>query len=363
MREQIVNKKIKIAKNYLLWDGHNVGHNLFSGLEHLSVFLRHNRRPVDLFRVGVALVSLTTILFTPLDILFYSTTTGQNPAQCRQIAEHISLYCISDSETWPFGARWIHVLVLLLVISGLVPQFATVLHWWVSWSFSVNSNVVDGGDQLLANLLFLCIIISFNDYRKMAWSSRRTGGPDNVTINAISISGYILFVGQIAGVYAQSTIAKLGVDEWRDGSAIWYWFQSSLVGPAESNWMAQLVQPLIGNPLGSTLVTYTTLLIQAFLFLALFLGPFPRRCAFIVGTIFHISIAVILGLWSFSLVMILAELVVYIRAGDGLAVANLKSTERRNLHDSKNLEFIGEGFDVAEKSETESANKSHAIDV
>lgn len=93
------------------------------------------------------------------------------------------------------------------------------------------------------------------------------------------------------------------------------------------------------------------------------MGPFPRRYAFILGTIFHISIAVILVLWSFSLVMILAELVAYIRPGDELEIANLKSPERRNPHDGKHLDFVGEKFNVAEKSETEFANKPHATDV
>lgn len=33
------------------------------------------------------------------------------------------------------------------------------------------------------------------------------------------------------------------------------------------------------------------------------------------------------------------------------------------MHDGKDLEFIGEEFNVAKKPETESVNKSHAVGV
>lgn len=73
------------------------------------------------------------------------------------------------------------------------------------------------------------------------------------------------------------------------------------------------IEPVFMNKWGSVLISYATLALQMFLFVAIFLSNFARKIALLLAVPFHIGIALVMGLWSFSVIMILADVVIYRR--------------------------------------------------
>lgn len=301
----------------------------------ISHQLAANRRTIDVFRVGTAFVQLLTLIATPQNILFFVDPLADESTgvQCNAPLSSFTLWCLNgDETTWTNIASVLYAVVLIAVISGIAPAITSWLHWYVSVSLILNSNIIDGGDQLLSNLLFLTALISINDNRLFLWKKRAANSNPDSLRTSLSSAGFLLFILQLAAVYAHSTIAKLSVPQWTDGSAIWYWLQAGVVADRESSIIHSIIFFIIQNPVGSTLLTYGTLVLQTYLLLALFLGRRARSIALALGVVFHLGIAVMMGLWSFSIIMILAELVVYVRGNEASTYHRFLT---RRLKDSK----------------------------
>src|SRR2546422_599543 len=56
-------------------------------------------------------------------------------------------------------ARWLAVVLLAIVASGWRPRFSCVIHWWISSSLQMSGTLIEGGDQITANLTLLLLPI------------------------------------------------------------------------------------------------------------------------------------------------------------------------------------------------------------
>lgn len=285
-----------------------------------------------LARTLLALGTLSTLASNDPDVLFRPLGTGLEEA-----AELVPLVRLSLFSVLAGGrlglARVVAVFSLLLVASGWRPRLTGILHWWVSFSFAASCVVVDGGDQVTAVLALLLLPVTLTDPRPWHWSpapagragagrdAGRGGPPESGAgarrasagggvAAAIARSALAVARLQVAVIYLTAAVSKLGVAEWRNGTAVYYWFLHPVFGV--SGWRRDLLEPLLGDPLAVTALTWGAVGFEMLLAMALVMEPARRGALLVPGLLFHSAIAAVHGLFSFSLAMC-AALVLYLR--------------------------------------------------
>lgn len=108
----------------------------------------------------------------------------------------------------------------------------------------------------------------------------------------------ILCVYQLLLIYLASSLLKLASPDWRDGTAIYY-----ALGIGELRVFPMLSDLVIQFTPVVVVATWTTLFVQL-LFPVLVLWRPTRYITIVVLTGMHVGIAVLMGLWPFSLAMI-----------------------------------------------------------
>jgi len=125
----------------------------------------------------------------------------------------------------------------------------------------------------------------------------------------IGLSSLIVARIQVDGVYLQAFAAKMCVDKWADGTAMYYWLTDHHFGLPP--WIREIFLPVLAQPLFVTIVTWCVILIEILLFLGITASRRVRYALFILGCMFHALIAIAIGLWSFCVAMI-AALTIYL---------------------------------------------------
>jgi antimicrobial peptide system SdpB family protein len=202
-------------------------------------------------------------------------------------------------------ARWICIVVLLLVVAGWRPRWTALPHWWIAWSFAGSSLVVNGGEQVATVLTFLLLPVALTDPRRWHWSPwvppahglTAQWHMQHVTAG----TGALLIRIQVALIYFEAAVTKLSVEEWKNGTAVYYWFTNPGFGMPD--WLAPVVMPVLTHEIGVTLATWGAVAIEVTLFLALTMSQPWRRVLLPIGVLFHLSIAVVHGLGIFFLSM------------------------------------------------------------
>jgi antimicrobial peptide system SdpB family protein len=268
-----------------------------------------------LARTLLALSTLGTLLFTASSSLFRPAAGFPDVPNCGGLAG-ASLFCLVPADQLWLG-RLIAIVLLAVVASGWRPQLTAIPHWWVAVSFQASSIIPDGGDQLNAVLTLLILPIALTDRRRWHWHEPAATGADSghryAVIALIAWSAALVIRIQVAGVYLQSSVAKLGVEEWADGTALHYWLRDPYFGAP--GWLAPMVQAVAAHPVGALALTWGTLVLEFALVLGLIAKRAVRPYLLAAGIALHLSIAVLMGLWSFSIVMI-AALVLFLRPVD-----------------------------------------------
>lgn len=151
------------------------------------------------------------------------------------------------------------------------------------------------------------------DNRKFHWNFKN---PRNEQIKDREITKKIIVYVtmfairlQVAIIYFHSTVAKLFNEEWVNGTAVYYYMLDPLLGLPE--FLLKVFNPIFTSWL-IVLPTWGTLLIQTVLFAALFAPKRIWKYILIFSLLFHETIALMLGLVSFSIIMS-AALILYLR--------------------------------------------------
>jgi len=208
------------------------------------------------------------------------------------------IWCVAPNLT---VARWLSVAVLLVVASGWRPRFTAVFHWYVSWSLISNSTIQDGGDQITAVLTLLLIPVCLTDSRRWHWQRPPVLEREPGLGQIVARAALLLIQVQVAVVYLHASIAKLGVPEWADGTAMYYWSRHSSFGSPP--WLRPLIDAVTGSPLGVAALTWGSIALEFALALGIVLGAAARRVLLVCGLLFHAAIAVEMGLISFFAAM------------------------------------------------------------
>lgn len=261
-----------------------------------------------LARTFLALSTLLTVLMTPAGVLFLTSPADPVGVVCEAFTSRWSLFCMAGGAT-PTSII-ITLAVTLAVISGYLPAVTAIPHWWVAWSLNIGSPIRDGGDQVAAVLTPLLVPLLLLDRRRNHWSGDRRWSSRSWVVRGAAWAVLVVVWVQTSVLYANAAIAKFAVAEWANGTALWYWIQEpSFRPPAAFLWLAEVVQ---GSLAGALIVNYGVLAVELLAAGLVLVRPANRRIALPLMLAFHLSIAVMFGLWSFFLSMA-ALLVLYLR--------------------------------------------------
>lgn len=256
----------------------------------------------------LALATLLTILFTPHGQLFFRSVTYPDGVTCDRMFSAISLFCLWKGDAAGVAVA-VAVVVLVAVISGYLPAVTALPHWWVAWSFNMSSPIPDGGDQVSAVLTLLLVPILLMDRRRHHWQLDRGYASRRPVAKVIAYTALWLCAVQVCVIYFHAAVGKFAVEEWANGTVLWYWFQDPTFAPAEP--LRSVMLGVAGTAIGGAVLAYGSLLVELLLAFALVAGPRYRAVMLVAGALFHLGIAVCFGLWSFSTTM-LAALLLYL---------------------------------------------------
>lgn len=267
-----------------------------------------------LARTLMALGLLSTLLFSSVDDLF-ATPTFRAISETIPVTRFGLFYLMSGSHESLELARWLSIAILVVIASGWMPRFTGILHWWLSFSFAVGTSVVEGGDQINANLTLLLLPVTIMDSRRWHWSNWT---PELLSageqIRAVIAESCMLIIRlQVAAIYFNAAVGKLGVREWVDGTALYYWFMHPVFGMNGA--IQTLILPIITNPWGVTLLTWGVIAFETLLASALVMQRRHYQRLLLPGIVFHFAIVVAHGLFNFFFAMA-GALVLYLRPSD-----------------------------------------------
>ncbi|NRQ31658.1 HTTM domain-containing protein [Nonomuraea sp. NN258] len=268
-----------------------------------------------LARTVLALGTLGTLLASDTSSLFRPAAGALEFPMCDGLAA-AGLFCVLE----PAWAKPVAIAILLVTASGWRPRFTALPHWWVAVSFQASATVPDGGDQVTAVLCLLLLPVALTDGR--AWHWRAPASVPDVTASLVAWSALLVIRLQVAGIYLQASMAKLGREEWADGTAMYYWLSDPMFGSA--GWAAPLLGPVLAHPVGVTLFTWGAVAIEFALVFGLVARGNGLPYLLAAGLFLHASIALLMGLGSFALAMS-GALVLYLRPPD-------RAFEKVSLH-------------------------------
>lgn len=264
---------------------------------------------LGLARTLLALGTLGTLLATTPQTLMAPLADGTIPPTCSDLTKW-GLWCAVTAGKGEL-ARWLSIAALLLVASGWRPRFTGVLHWYIAWSLMANASILDGGDQVTTVLTLLLVPVTLTDPRRWHWQAMPKGEPGIGRV--IGYTGMVLIQIQVAVIYFHASIAKLGVREWADGTAMFYWLRHPTFGA--DGWTRPVAEFITGSPVGVAALTWASIVLEFALAVALLLRPPLRRVLLVAGITFHGLIALTMGLISFSTAMTAALLLYLLPIG------------------------------------------------
>lgn len=267
---------------------------------------------VGLARTVIALGTLGTLIFNNQHALFRHVAGEHGILSCTTATQSVGLFCLLQHRL--DLARVIAIAGLLVVASGWRPRITGAIHWWIAYSFWVGSRITDGGDQVSVVLTTLMLPLALTDARRWHWQ-RFCGDTSRLGITVASIvakASLWLVRLQVCIIYLDACIAKLRVDEWTDGTSLYYWLNSNYMGLP--GYLHGILSPLLLTK-GVVLLSWSVLALEFALGIALFTSVQFRMRLLPFAIMFHIGIAVFMGITSFAVAMLGALLLYLIPEG------------------------------------------------
>ena len=256
---------------------------------------------LGLSRSILAFGTLLTLLGNDTKLLFFNIS---GPA-INIKKDSISLFYLLGPEHIEVG-RFFCIITLIIVIAGVWPRYTSIMHWWVSYSLFNSVQVLDGGDQITNILTFLLMPIFILSSKKTHWNHEIITNNNHKIIVYFFLS---LARFQICVLYLEAATAKFLINEWKDGTAVYYFLSNKAFGSAD--FFVDFLNYLVSIPIIVVIMTWGTIVIELLLCASFFMSKKYWNIFFWVGFSFHFAIFLILGLASFSTAMI-GALVIYL---------------------------------------------------
>lgn len=257
--------------------------------KYIDQFLEQNINYYNysLLRSILALALLLTVVFNSFDIIYLTDT--------------IKILGFFDMKLLWF--KIIAIVVLLGVILGFYPRITGILQFLITFIFFKTCPFVDGGDQLASNITLLIMPLTFFDTNKNHWRNKTNAFNGNISKPFFLITT-ILISTQIAIVYLHSSIGKIPVAEWRDGTALWYWFTHESFGA--SYFILDILQYFLQYPMFIYALNWAVIILELLIAMMLFVpkDKLIPKVLFYCGIALHLGIILFHGIFTFSIVMI-----------------------------------------------------------
>jgi antimicrobial peptide system SdpB family protein len=248
-------------------------------------------------RTVLALATASELLCTRSAALFTQVGAAAGPFCAARPAA--SLFCLGNPHEFVDARRWLAIIGLLLVATGYRPRYLSIVHLWIVFSVTTSVTLPDGGDSVALIVVLLITPMCLADPRRWQWApARQRMARNGRTIAYLSFWALQL---QIAYVYADSAVAKMGVADWQNGSAFYYFVRDKMfgsAGPFTPIWMWVSDQGLT-----TLAITWGAIVIELAIALFTLLDARWRMAAFWLCLILHALIFLSMGLFSFSLIM------------------------------------------------------------
>jgi hypothetical protein len=290
----------------------------------LLSFLADTYATADPRSLAVFRVALGTMLFADVarripDLAAHYSNAGwltNHFALFRPMSSHqFSVYLAFGPPAEVYVMAGIHLLVNLLLIVGYRTRLMTVLAAIFITSLNSRNILLENGGWVVLNLLTMwamflplgrrfsvdALLTSLRARREgtaAALNDRQTHAPDRTPLVSIAVTALIL---QWAVIYYFNVVHKGGLP-WRDGTAVYYFFQQDRMVTDLGAWLREAL------PLSMIKVlTWSTLAIEGAV-VVLLLAPLrsgkARLVAFGLVCLLHLSIDAVVQLGPFSWAMI-----------------------------------------------------------
>lgn len=256
---------------------------------------------LGLGRSFIALGTLLTLLLNDSHVLF---KTSMKPDFSEQLIpiNAINIFLLFPDK-YIVIAKIIACIILFVVAIGWRPRFTCIPHYYISACFLNAALDIDGGDQITSNLSLLLIPVLFFDSRVWHWSTSNIPKLNETVLAKNIFTNVCLLVIrlQMSVIYLHAFIGKLSIPEWTNGSSIYYWAHHPMFGTA--NGVIYLFDIFLKNKYILFFMTWSVLILEFILAIGLFLNRKHYKYLFIMGCLFHFSIIIVHGLFSFFFAM------------------------------------------------------------
>jgi antimicrobial peptide system SdpB family protein len=260
----------------------------------------------------LALGTLLTLCGNSADLLFRPLGTSISEVASNSVAIKMSYFSIF-SEVDISVLKWVAAGLLLPVLVGWRPRVMAVPHWWLTYSLSTSSVIIEGGDQVASILTLLLLPVALTDRRKWVWSEPRF--PDRfgqrLFSSLLANSALAAIRVQVAVIYLFSFAAKIQNREWSNGTALYYWLLTPTFGAPE--WLRPALTSFLSHGFVAVALTWGVLVLESLLFAGIGMSVRARGVLLWVGLLFHFAIILGHGLFTFFLAMAGAQ-ILYLRS-------------------------------------------------
>lgn len=295
---------IELKSLYVLKDkiiNFSISSDIFKMKEHFDeLIISYSNRVVN--TNAISLIRSILALSLLLSIWLEGTNLFPDPylenLRNQSLWAKYNLFLILPSSEIKYSI-FISILILLLVITGFLPKITSLLHFWVAISFLNTSIIIEGGDQIATTITLLLIPIILIDKRKNLWSDRKI---KYSYFENISCNFFLLIIKtQMCVLYFHAAIGKLIIDEWLDGTALYYWITHNIFGVHPS--LKIFFEHLLKSPYFTTTITWSVILIELLLSVSFFFTDKLKETMLKLGLFFHLLIFLLMGLFNFWLYM------------------------------------------------------------
>jgi hypothetical protein len=237
-------------------------------------------RPLRALQAALAIELMATLL------LAHDAVTASLSYGSRSSLAEVGIYSLLVRDHPALGTAVVCGL-LGAAAAGRWPRLLVPVQFWLTAWFPLSAPGVRYGGDALAGLLVFELLPFF--VLPGAWTA-------HLSRRAVRL--------QMAAVYVAAGVTKLRVEAWRDGVAVGRYGSDPVDGLVSRHLVDLVQQPFVNHAL-----TWGTPVLELLLALSLVMPWRYRVAAVVVGSVFHVGLAVGFGLYWFQLVM-LAGLVV-----------------------------------------------------
>ncbi|MEY9963317.1 antimicrobial peptide system SdpB family protein [Streptacidiphilus sp. MAP12-16] len=256
--------------------------------------------PLALVRSILAFAQLTTILLSP-DRLLFANPLGTTPETRCAGLNGVSLWCVTggDAQADTLG-RVLAIAALLVVVVGYRPRWSCIAHWYIAFSIAVDGTATNGGDRVAEILTMLLIPICLDDRR--SWSWRMPTRPLRPAWRGSAFAAHAMLRCQIAIIYLNAVISKLTFPAWHQGTALGILAHDPEYGVPSV--LRPFAQQLLSHAWATDLLTWSVLAVETLIALSMAFRRRTRSYGLLLAILLHGAIILLMGLFSFGLIMI-----------------------------------------------------------